>query len=271
MKFLKRAGVLFLALAVFVFCAFWHGLVVRRYEVPSGKITGTLRIALLADLHNTIYGNDQDELIAKIKAEKPDIIALCGDIGDDVIPNEGARLLVSGLQGVAPMFYVTGNHEFWGGQVDAFADMLESYGVRVLSDGFEALTVGENTINVAGINDPEGEGVKSRDELSGIFDAMDKSRFCLLLAHRPERFADYAGYGFDLALSGHAHGGQVRIPFLLNGLWAPDQGRFPKHAGGLYWHGEMAHVVSRGLSYNPKLPRVFNPPELCMVTVRGIY
>lgn len=90
-----------------------------------------------------------------------------------------------------------------------------------------------------------------------------------MLSHRPERIESYKKYNFDLVLSGHAHGGQVRIPFLLNGLYAPNQGLFPKYAGGLYTHNNLNHVVSRGLSYNPKLPRIFNPPEIVIVELRG--
>jgi predicted MPP superfamily phosphohydrolase len=93
--------------------------------------------------------------------------------------------------------------------------------------------------------------------------------FKILVAHRPENIKHYREYSFDLVVSGHAHGGQVRIPYLINGLYAPNQGIFPKYAGGLYKHGSLTHIVSRGLSINPMLPRIFNPPELVIIEVKS--
>jgi predicted MPP superfamily phosphohydrolase len=94
----------------------------------------------------------------------------------------------------------------------------------------------------------------------------DLSLYSILLAHRPEHIDQYLNYGFDLVLSGHSHGGQWRIPFILNGLYAPDQGFFPKYAGGKYEHGSTIHIVGRGLSKNStRIPRIFNPPELVII------
>ena len=97
----------------------------------------------------------------------------------------------------------------------------------------------------------------------------EKPQFKILVAHRPELIELYKKYPFDLVVSGHAHGGQVRIPFLLNGLFAPNQGLFPKYAGGAYIHENLTHIVSRGLSFSPKLPRVFNPPEIVVVNIKN--
>jgi predicted MPP superfamily phosphohydrolase len=92
-----------------------------------------------------------------------------------------------------------------------------------------------------------------------------------LLAHRPEKIAYYRNFSFDLILSGHTHGGQVRIPLILNGLYAPNQGFFPKYGGGLYKHEKLVHIISRGLSINPKLPRIFNPPELVVIIIKPTF
>ena len=95
------------------------------------------------------------------------------------------------------------------------------------------------------------------------------SLYKILIAHRPERIEDYKQYSFDLVLSGHAHGGQVRIPGIMNGLYAPHQGLFPKYAGGMYTHDNLTHIVSRGLSVNSRLPRIFNPPELVIISIES--
>ena len=106
-----------------------------------------------------------------------------------------------------------------------------------------------------------------KDTVKQLQALLDGERFSILLSHRPERVEDYAASGFDLVAAGHAHGGQVRIPGLLNGLLAPNQGLFPKYAGGLYDLGGTELAVSRGLSINPLLPRVFNPPEIVVVEI----
>lgn len=98
---------------------------------------------------------------------------------------------------------------------------------------------------------------------------QNKPEFKILLAHRPELIEIYKKSHFDLVLSGHAHGGQVRIPFILNGLFAPDQGWFPEYVGGVYKHDSLTHIVSRGVSYNPLLPRIFNPPEVVVIEIKG--
>lgn len=97
---------------------------------------------------------------------------------------------------------------------------------------------------------------------------MPKDSFNILLAHRPEYIEEYGQYPFDLVLSGHAHGGQWRIPYLMNGLIAPNQGWFPKYAGGLYRHGDMTEIVGRGLLLDWK-PRLFNPPEIVVVDIES--
>ena len=137
------------------------------------------------------------------------------------------------------------------------------------------MTKGTPLLIFASLDDPYIELIDDDDRsweqmMHDAFDGLDDvPGYRILLAHRPERFRTYQRFGFDLVLSGHSHGGQVRIPFILNGLYAPDQGWFPKYAGGVYRHGNMTHVVSRGLSYNEKLPRIFNPPEVVVIDIYG--
>jgi predicted MPP superfamily phosphohydrolase len=128
---------------------------------------------------------------------------------------------------------------------------------------------------IAGIEDPykklyEDPEYNQKESMKEAFADLDETHlYKILLAHRPENIEYYKNYSFDLILSGHTHGGQVRLPFIMNGLYAPNQGFFPKYAGGIYNHGTLHHIISRGISVNPLLPRIFNPPELVVVIVES--
>ncbi|MDR0569544.1 MAG: metallophosphoesterase [Spirochaetaceae bacterium] len=244
------------------------------YSLSSDKfIEGTsLGLILIADLHSTVYGENQRVLIEKIRSAAPDAILLAGDIVDDAAPIAGTRLLLEGVKDIAPLYYVTGNHEYMRKDFQEIMDELRAYGVRVLSDEYERIEIRGNSITVAGVEDPYRGFLyeyHQEESMRKAFAALrNLKEYTILIAHRPERIAEYTRYGFDLIVSGHAHGGQVRIPPLINGLYAPDQGLFPKYAGGLYRHGGVSHIVSRGLSLtHPRLPRIFNPPELVYITV----
>jgi predicted MPP superfamily phosphohydrolase len=179
------------------------------------------------------------------------------------------------IKDIAPVFYVTGNHEIWSRDVDSIKDVFRSYGVTVLENETIEVVIGDVPLIIGGAEDPDINRYERRplawkDEVTEAFSGMnDTESFRLLLSHRPEQISVYEDLSFDLVLSGHAHGGQVRIPFLFNGLLAPNQGFFPKYAGGLYEHDNFTHIVSRGVSFNPRLPRVFNPPEIVVIDVVG--
>ena len=234
----------------------------------------TITIALISDLHSTIYGKDQIVLIDKIKDINPDFIILSGDIFDDVISMTGTQLLLRGIYDISPIYYVTGNHEYQSQNIQAIREELKSYGVIILSDNYAIAEISNDKIVIAGIEDPfkefyETPGYNQNDSMESAFGELDEiPLYKILIAHRPEFIELYKKYPFDLVLSGHTHGGQVRLPF-LNGLYAPNQGIFPKYGGGIYTHGNLTHIISRGLSVNPWLPRIFNPPELVIVIIES--
>ena len=256
--------------------AFYKGLTTVNYTVKSDKLDAaqTLNIVVITDLHSGIYGTNQELLINAVKRQNPDLIFLVGDIADHAIPITGTSLLLAGIKDVAPIYYVTGNHEYMSGNYPAIHDELVKYGVTVLSDTFVKTEINGVPLIIAGIEDPDASRAYARPGYTQKA-AMDQyfadfgtaPEFTVLLAHRPELIDSYREYGFDLVVSGHTHGGQVRIPFILNGLYAPDQGWFPRYAGGLYTHGELTHIVSRGLALNAPIPRIFNPPELVVITL----
>ncbi|NDL66477.1 metallophosphoesterase [Anaerotalea alkaliphila] len=269
----NKRPVLAVSLLVFLVLALWHGPVTRRHvvETDSPHIKSPVRIVLVTDLHSHIYGTGQGKLLERIAREEPDLLVLAGDIADDVAPDLGTVLFLEGIKGMAPTFYVTGNHEWWRPDVEAVKDLFASHGVRVLSQETATLKVGESLLGISGIEDLEilrlGKGTDpdSLQELMAPLAKRPMEGYQILAAHRPEGIRTYRGYGFDLVLSGHAHGGQWRIPLLLNGLYAPNQGFLPPYAGGIYRHGTTTHVVSRGLAFNPRLPRIFNPAEVVLV------
>jgi predicted MPP superfamily phosphohydrolase len=242
-------------------------------EAPLVK-ESVIKIVLISDLHSTIHGKDQSSLINKIIQQNPDLIVLVGDIFDNIDPMTGTQLLLSGISGIAPIYYVFGNHECWSDNIQGFKDELELYGVTILSDEYVRIEINGNEIILAGIEDPEKKFYDASYNQDRVmeerFRELDEvSAYKILLAHRPERIAYYQNFSFDLILSGHTHGGQIRIPLIMNGLYAPNQGFFPKYGGGLYKHEKLVHIISRGLSINPKLPRIFNPPELVVIVIRG--
>jgi predicted MPP superfamily phosphohydrolase len=248
--------------------ALYDGLAIRRYEIKSPKLDGAVRVVQLSDLHSYSYGKDQGALLRAILAQRPDLIALTGDMADDERPIDGAEALLKGLKALGvPCFYVTGNHELWSGRADEIKALFRSYGVRVLEGESETLLVCGQRIRIAGVDDPGVGGQAFAAELDAALSAQSGA-FTLLLAHRPERLEEYGALDWDLLLAGHAHGGQWRLPPLINGLYAPNQGLFPKYAGGFYELGGRAMIVSRGLTrrlWSTRLPRLFNPPELVVV------
>lgn len=272
---MRRRRILILLLAAFVLVcivALDTRLTVRRYAVDAEEITAPIRLALVTDLHSCGYGEGQAQLIEAVDSLQPDIVLLGGDIFDDVLPDTNAELFLAGVAGRYPCYYVSGNHEHWSGE-EAFAvkmDILHKYGVAVLSGDCETISVNGENINICGVDDPDAhDGDRQNRFLAQLGQARAHSsngNYTILLSHRPEYFDHYAGQGFDLVLCGHAHGGQWRLPLLLNGLYAPDQGLLPEYTGGMYVQGDAAMIVSRGLAReSTRVPRIFNRPELVLV------
>lgn len=256
--------------------ALYNGLQVTTYTIDTDQaVSGSeIRLLVLTDLHSHIYWPQQRPLIQKIVALDPDMILLVGDIEDDVTPHLGTTLLLRGIKDVAPIFYVTGNHEWWSGEIDSVLNRMRQVGVRVLQGEVITQKVGENTILLAGVDDPAASvytngKIQLEEQLDALSGKVYEGSLTILMAHRPEEIKRYLNRGFDLIVSGHAHGGQVQIPFLKKGLYAPNQGFFPQYTQGVTSYGQTQHVISRGLSFNWKLPRVFNRPEVLLIRIQG--
>lgn len=244
-----------------------------KYEVCSDKIEKKVRVALVTDLHGCNYGKNQKYLIEAIEKESPDVVLLGGDIFDDNVPYKNSTTTIKQLAEKYPCYYVTGNHEYWSNDIDTILDIVEECGVTYLSSACEILEIQGQKVNICGVNDPDvleytEDGVPIKSQLETVAGMVDEEIFTILLSHRPELTELYQKHSFDLVLNGHAHGGQWRIPGILNGLYAPHQGIFPKYAGGRYDFEEQTQIVSRGLARESTLaPRIFNRPEIVFIDI----
>ena len=246
----------------------WHPVTERMTVDLPEEIEGGVRIVLVTDLHSCFYGKGQNKLISMIDEESPDIIILGGDIFDDKLDDDNAKILLDDLVEKYPCFYVTGNHEYWSGRVPEMKAYLESIGVSVLEGECETIEIGGNLIDVCGIDDPT-QMFRSDwiAQLQAAYDASSEEHVRLLVTHRPEEAEEYAKYDFDLIMAGHAHAGQIRLPFVNKGIYAPNQGFMAEYINGRYdlSNGSIM-VVSRGLAReSTPAPRYFNHPEIVVI------
>jgi phosphoesterase len=259
---------------LFLLLAFDVRLKTVRYTVQSEKIGAPVRIALVTDLHSCSYGKGQRTLVDAIEKQKPDLLLLGGDIFDDGLPDRNTEIFLSAIADKYPCYYVTGNHEYWSLRVDEMLNTLRKYGVEILDGKTKTIEIKGQRMSLSGIDDPDAAYYSDAGEvlytqLNEIQTERDSHLFSVLLAHRPSYIKLYRKYKFDLVLSGHAHGGQWRIPYLLNGVFAPDEGWFPKYAGGQYRFADGQMIVSRGLAReSTRVPRIFNRPELVIVDLQ---
>lgn len=244
-------------------------LILRTYTVASPKLTAEVRLGVVTDFHSS---DNADDVVAMVASCAPDAVLMVGDMFDDDTqnrPTERTLSLMRQLSAQYPCYYVSGNHEAWTGEMDALYQQTEEAGVTVLRMSSGVLTVRGQRIALCGIPDPYemvySGAPDTEEQIRQAMENVDSADFTVLLAHRPELLAKYAQFPLDLVVSGHAHGGQVRIPGVLNGLYAPNQGWFPKLAGGAYTQDGTTLIVSRGLAVRTRLPRIFNRPEVVLV------
>lgn len=282
-KILKRALCTILALFVaFSIVTVWGNvtLSVEEFNIETNKlnIADGYKIAHISDYHNTKNNFLTDAVLTSLVEEKPDIIVLTGDLVDcrktDI--QKGIDF-VSEIIEIAPVYYVTGNHEC-NISIDsqsAFDNMLadlNAMGVEVLrGEGSSVTLPNKEKINVFGIDDPyfhcgsASEIEYATDSLCSFLE-INKNEFNILLAHHPEQIDIYSNYNFDLVFSGHAHGGQGRLFGV--GFIAPDQGFFPKYTSGIYEEGEIKLVVSRGIGNSIAPVRIFDRPHLIYTIIK---
>ncbi|HSI66657.1 MAG TPA: metallophosphoesterase [Planococcus sp. (in: firmicutes)] len=227
------------------------------------------KIVQISDLHNATFGDGQSTIIEKVEDAKPDVIFITGDLVDsNRYDLEAALVLVDALIEISDVFFVTGNHEIALNEVDEINAALEERGVTVLMNETVQWEIEGETVQIVGINDPLMGTYTHEDEyvFHSIEEASATEEFAILLAHRPEFLWIYAEEGMDIVFSGHAHGGQVRIPG-LGGLIAPGQGWLPAMTGGIYEENDTQLILSKGLGNSNFPVRIFNLPEVVVVTL----
>ena len=243
-----------------------------RYELSFADLPESFdgcRIVHISDLHGMSFGRDNRRLAELIRRQQPDIIAYTGDIAGAEGDLSAVEPLLKELEGLCPAYYVNGNHEWADGCVEEIEALMERYGVRCLSNEIELLYRGEDSIAIIGAEDPNGRAdMMTPWELSLQAGELYSGKFMLWLAHRNDYIKMYPDIGTDLILSGHAHGGIVRLPF-VGGLLNVNRSLGAEYESGLYYSGHYIMEVSRGLGNSIPIPRFFNRPELVTIELRA--
>ena len=268
---LLRFSVILSSFAAFLVLLNWGTkarFVTRYYEIADERIHDDVRIAIVSDLHGAQYGENHRELLAALEQETPRAVLLLGDIFDQHGIDANTSSLLSALADRFTCYFIPGNHEYQSGESKAIFALVSQVGIPILAGGSATLAVNETRVELFGIDDGRGGKTQQLGQIARAAQARSDAVFSVLAIHVPNGVASYLPYGFDLMLAGHTHGGQIIIPGVLNGLYAPGQGLFPKYGGGRYDFGRQTLIISRGLSQRPYwLPRLGNPPELCFVTL----
>lgn len=244
--------------------------IIQKYTISSSKVKEIIRIIQISDLHNSDYGEGGEELIKLIDNTNPHIVVMTGDIFDSSVSDNNPLQLIEKLTKKYHCYFVLGNHEVSNKDFENIKKSLLQFGVKILEGECEYVEIGSQKIMIAGINDPlapTSKGGEWEKQLMKCNEQVDENVFSILLTHRNDRVPQYEKTDFDLILAGHAHGGQVRLPYIINGLYTRQQGIFPQYAGGQYsLDNKSIMIVNRGLSKLVK-PRVFNRPELLLIVL----
>ena len=249
-------------------------LTVSDYVYENAKIDDNLdgfRIVQISDLHNTLFGISNSKLVSRVVELNPDIIVITGDIIDSSHTDMTTAInFVRDMTSIADVYYVTGNHEFWISDEERqfLLDEMAKCGAIIADNGSITIEYNGSSFALFGL----GDNNLCNDTLSTLIDEynaenMTDDYFSVLLAHEPQYISRYARCGMDLVLAGHAHGGQIVVPF-IGPLYAPDQGFSPEYVSGRYDEGMTTMYVSRGLGNSVIPVRIFNDPEIVCIDLK---
>ena len=289
-KYIKSALVLLIVIALLLFCSYQNRHLETTYYTYKAEQLGAdlegYRIVQISDLHNVKFGKNNQKLVDRIRECEPDMIVLTGDLVDSNHTNvDRAVQFVDEIVKICPVYYVTGNHEYWleKSEYDELMDGLVSAGVVILDNQVVEISRGDAKFRLVGLDDRSladgtleallsDESIRNnqaeqKEEIADNEDSGEKE-LTVVLAHEPQYLSRYAGTGVDLVLSGHAHGGQFRLPF-VGGIVAPDQGFLPEYTAGEYYMNGTEMIVSRGLGNSVIPVRLFNYPEIVCVDLVG--
>ena len=274
---LKRIpiNIIWLLIIIIAFL-YWQNndIVITNIDVNNGNIPSNFdkfKILQVSDLHNKKFGKNQNKLVKLTKKINPDIIVVTGDAIDSRKTNMDIAInYLSQIAKSYPTYYVSGNHERRIKGYNRFEELLIQNNVKVLNNKYKNIKIGNKEISLIGMKDISF--IKSKDKRKEYLNTLKdikkevNNNFTILLSHRPEIIDIYSQSKVDLVFTGHAHGGQIRLPF-TDGLFAPNQGLLPKYTSGKFKNGSTEMIVSRGLG-NSLFPfRIFNRPELIVTTL----
>lgn len=251
---------------VFLGCGFqYHKIDTTEYIIHTKKVNDEIKICVLADLHCRRYGDKQERIKGIVDKMQPDLIIIPGDLFDIDRDFNISFELISVLQNY-PVYFTSGNHDQYLKEIDDLRNRLKQMGVRVLENTTEVFQKGNTTIEICGLSDM---GRKPNIEPKQLDVMYQTDNYRVLISHRPDYIDFYKEISCNLIISGHVHGGQWRIPFINKGIYAPQQGLFPKYYDGIHRLKNKYLVISRGLaSGDPHIPRLYNNPEIVYITIK---
>lgn len=228
-----------------------------------------LRVAELSDLHGRSFGENNVRLLRTLQKARPDMICICGDLFDEKTDLTMLEPLLTGLTDIAPVYYVTGNHEWQVKNLREILQKMRAWGVTVLENEGGVLSRGGAEMVVAGVHDPCGPyDMKTPAALVRELRSARGNDFILMLSHRNDELAMWSQLGVQLVLSGHCHGGVVRLPF-VGGVFGTRRELFPEYDAGVYRQDGTTLFVSRGLGYTNVHFRLFNRPHVPIMILRS--
>jgi len=230
------------------------------------------KILQISDLHNKTFGKDNKKLIKLIDDENPDVVVVTGDIYYSYTGKiENSLKFLEDISKKYTVYFVSGNHEYRDKDWKIHKKIIESFGVRILDNKVDIIRKNDEEIYIYGLKDPAFYHKSVRmdifeDELKSLKNTMDELKFGILLSHRPDKIDIYARNNVELAFTGHAHGGQIRI--LGKGILSPAEGFFPKYTAGIHKKGNTTVIISRGLGRTIFTSRLFNKPEVVITRLK---
>ena len=270
-------SLLFLLIVIIIYLYFENNYIkITNIDIVDSKIPSEFKIFTIvhiSDLHNKQFGKNQKNIISKINKISPDIIVITGDLISSYSTNLDIAIdFINNAIKVAPIYYVNGNHESrLPEDYNSLKSQMKSAGVNILENSYSSISKENSKINIIGINDPSFDalqlyGYTDQQIISKDLEKLtnNSDEYTILLSHRPELFDTYCSYNINLVFAGHAHGGQIRLPF-IGGVIAPNQGFFPQYTSGLYQKGNTNMIVSRGLGNSAFPFRINNRPEIVVV------
>jgi len=284
----RRRGLLavifLLAVLAFFFYDSTNRLVAEEFTVSTSLVPESFdgfRIVQLSDVHGKSFGSGNEKLVEAVQEANPDIIVITGDLIDNAVSGEWAKALLEELIIIAPVYFVTGNHEWASGGLVELFEIMDSCGVKALRNDYTLLERNGQSIVLAGIDDPNGYAdKKTPQELFSEIREEQGDKYTVLLAHRNNMLDTYSEVGANLVLTGHSHGGIIRIPF-VGGLLDTERKLFPEYDSGFYIQGGTTMFVSRGMGLigteyifnipipiNVPIPRFLNNPQVAVLILK---